>query len=77
MADTNLSHAEQQQQENESRFASGLIARYERIIKAATIMTEVEKEALVEWEKVHVTGSGDFGTSDWPGWNGLIARITH
>lgn len=74
MADTDQSHAELQQQENESRFATSAIARYERIIKAATIMTEAEKEALAAWEKLHVSGNGDNGTSDWPGWDAVISR---
>ncbi|WP_445672537.1 hypothetical protein [Pseudomonas inefficax] len=53
------------------------IARYERIIKAATVMTDQEKFSLAEWEKIHVTGNGDFGTSDWPGWETVILRISH
>lgn len=53
------------------------IARYERIIKAATVMTEAEKIALAEWEKEHVTGDGEFGTTDWPGWEPIISRISH
>lgn len=53
------------------------IARYERIIQAATVMSEQEKIALAEWEKTHLTGSGDFGTSDWPGWEAIISRISH
>lgn len=77
MTDATLSHAEQQELENESRFGSSSIARYERIIKAATVMTEAEKEALAQWEKANVTGNGDFGTSDWPGWEVIVARITH
>ncbi|MDU4254516.1 hypothetical protein [Pseudomonas sp.] len=53
------------------------IARYERMVKAATVMTDQEKAALAEWEKTHVTGNGDFGTSDWPGWEAVISRISH
>lgn len=53
------------------------LARFERIIKAATVMSEQEKAALSEWEKTHVTGSGDFGTSDWPGWDAFVSRISH
>jgi hypothetical protein len=40
-------------------------------------MSDAEKEALAEWEKAHVTGSGDYGTSDWPGWDAIISRIPH
>lgn len=76
MTDTKTLHV-LMAEENETRFAEGHIARYERIIKAATAMTEAEKQALAEWEKEHVTGSGDFGTSDWPGWDDVISRITH
>jgi hypothetical protein len=53
------------------------IARFERIIKAATAMSEQEKVSLAEWEKTHVTGGGDFGTSDWPGWEAIISRVSH
>ncbi|APQ11021.1 hypothetical protein BJP27_05735 [Pseudomonas oryzihabitans] len=53
------------------------IARYERIVKAATVMTEAEKIALAEWEKKHVTGDGEFGTTDWPGLEPIISRISH
>lgn len=53
------------------------LALYERIIEAGRLMSEQEKIALAEWEKTHVTGSGDFGTTDWPGWETLISRITH
>lgn len=57
--------------------AEAQIARYERIIKAGTVLTGAEKSALVEWEKKHVTGDGEFGTSDWPGWEPIISRISH
>lgn len=57
--------------------AEAQLARFERIIKAATVMSEQEKKALAEWEKAHVTGTGDFATSDWPGWEAVINRISH
>jgi len=53
------------------------LARYERTITAATVMTEQEKSELTEWEKIHVTGDGRFGTSDWPGWDQIVSRISH
>lgn len=53
------------------------LARYERIIKAATVMSEQEKLALAEWEKYCVTGDGQRATSDWPGWDAVINRISH
>ncbi|MPQ69469.1 hypothetical protein [Pseudomonas sp. MWU12-2323] len=77
MTEPELTLEQLQQRENEWRFGTSTIARYERIIKAATIMTEAEKKALSEWEAIHVTGSGDYGTSDWPGWEAIIPRITH
>lgn len=53
------------------------LARYERIIKAATVMTDREKAELAEWERRHVTGAGPYATSDWPGWSAIINRISH
>ncbi|EKY4113656.1 TPA: hypothetical protein ACGW3M_001004 [Pseudomonas aeruginosa] len=53
------------------------LARYERIVKAALVMTEAEKELLAKWEAEYVKGDGEFGTTDWPGWPQVIARITH
>ncbi|MCY1284040.1 hypothetical protein D9M69_452350 [compost metagenome] len=55
----------------------GMIARYKRIMKAATVMTADEKAALQQWEKENVTGNGDVTTSDWPGWDSIINRISH
>tara|TARA_B100002003_G_scaffold248191_1_gene281430 strand:+ start:6062 stop:6184 length:123 start_codon:yes stop_codon:yes gene_type:complete len=40
-------------------------------------MSAQEKKALAEWEKAHVTGTGDYATSDWPGWEAVINRISH
>jgi len=53
------------------------LARYERIIKAATALTEQEKADVTEWERNNVTGDGKFATSDWPGWDAVIKRISH
>jgi hypothetical protein len=53
------------------------LANYERIIKAATSLSEQEKAELKEWERKHVTGDGKFASSDWPGWNAVIARTSH
>ncbi len=39
--------------------------------ETATAWLEANPEAtaaLAAWEREHVTGSGEFGTSDWPGW---------
>lgn len=53
------------------------LARYERIIKAAVVMTDREKAELAEWEKTHLTGDAPAATSDWPGWVAIINRISH
>lgn len=53
------------------------LVRYERLIKAATVMTEAEKAELSEWEKKHLTGDGTYGTSNWPGWDAIVNRISH
>lgn len=53
------------------------LVKYERIIKAATALSEQEKADLTEWERGHVTGEGKFATSDWPGWDAVIRRISH
>lgn len=53
------------------------LARYERIFQAATVMSEQEMVALAEWEKTHFTSNGSFATSDWPGWEAIISRISH
>ncbi|HBO7954679.1 hypothetical protein OD776_28400 [Pseudomonas aeruginosa] len=53
------------------------LASYERIIKAATTMTDDEKKALAEWEEANLAGAGQLATSDWPGWNAIINRTSH
>ena len=53
------------------------LARYERIITAAAAMSDIEKNELAAWERVHVTGDGQRSTSDWPGWDAIINRISH
>lgn len=55
----------------------GQIAWYERIVKAAMVMTDAEKEELAKWEAECVKGDGEVGTSDWPGWEAVVARISH
>jgi len=35
-------------------------------------LTQAEKDELASWEREHVTGDGQFGTSDWPGWKKYI-----
>lgn len=38
-------------------------------------MPEHERQQLHEWEVEHLDGSGDVGTSDWPGWQKYIGRF--
>lgn len=53
------------------------LARYERIISAAVVMSDSEKNELKVWEQVHLPGDNGFATSDWPGWDAVIKRISH
>jgi hypothetical protein len=53
------------------------LARYERIIKAAMAMNDHEKAALTTWEQENLAGDGTLATSDWPGWDAIINRISH
>jgi len=34
-----------------------------------------ERERLHAWESEHLDGSGNYGTSDWPGWEKYIGRF--
>lgn len=53
------------------------LARYARIITAAVAMSDIEKNELAAWERVHVTGDGQRSTSDWPAGPRLsIASLT-
>lgn len=48
----------------------------ERILTMQPKMTEDEKQALEQWEKINL-GRGGKGTSDWPGWKEVCARLSH
>ena len=37
-------------------------------------MPQVEKQALHDWERQYVDGSGKYATSDWPGWEKYIGK---
>ena len=50
---------------------------FERLLKAHDAMTTAEKDALMKWEAEFVTGNGKYGTSDWPGWVTIIARVSN
>ena len=41
---------------------------------AAKFLSASEVEELQKWEK-KITGKGDIGTNDWPGWGAAIARV--
>lgn len=45
-----------------------------RIIKAALMINDEEREDLAEWEEIYVA-TGEYGTIDWPGWEAVIDRI--
>lgn len=53
-----------------------LILTVERILAMHPRMTESERQALAEWEEENL-GSGDKGTTDWPGWSDVYARLSH
>lgn len=53
-----------------------LILTVERILAMHPNMTEAEKLALADWEAANL-GSGDLGTTDWPGWSDVYARLSH
>jgi Meiotically up-regulated gene 113 len=38
-------------------------------------MPDEEKQSLHDWEREYVDGSGDFATSDWPGWEKYIGQF--
>ena len=52
-----------------------LIKYYEAMVQAARDMPREEMQALLEWERKHVDGSGTFCTSDWPGWEKYIGKM--
>ncbi|MCZ8254465.1 MAG: hypothetical protein O9327_02135 [Polaromonas sp.] len=54
-----------------------LLLTAERMVALSSRMTQEEKDELLAWEREHVTGDGKFGTTDWPGWKAVVARLTH
>jgi hypothetical protein len=52
------------------------ILTVERMLSAHPKMTEDEQKALAEWERANL-GAGGKGTSDWPGWSAVCARLSH
>jgi hypothetical protein len=43
---------------------------------ASRLLTPEERRALTAWEGVHVSGDGQHGTSDWPGWTEVFIRVS-
>jgi len=52
------------------------ILTVERMLAMHPKMTEDERNALAAWEQANL-GKGDKGTSDWPGWSTVSARLSH
>jgi hypothetical protein len=46
---------------------------YGRIVETHETMPEEEKQALVEWERMHLDGA-TVATSDWPGWEKSMGK---
>ena len=51
------------------------LSSYERIEAYRKKLTRSELQKLLEWEKCYVTGSGEYATSDWPGWKNVFQRL--
>lgn len=52
------------------------ILTVERMLSMIPQMTSEEKMALDAWEKDNL-GEGGKGTTDWPGWSDVAARLSH
>lgn len=74
MHDQSLSHAEQQQLENQSRFGTGSKSDDHLLRTAALLINDEEKEELEDWKQQYVV-TGEYATIDWPGWDSVISRI--
>lgn len=48
---------------------------YSAAVGCYSAMPRRDREALHAWEVKHVTGSGLYGTSDWPGWQKYIGKL--
>lgn len=49
----------------------------ERLLQAHDSMSPAEKAAFTSWESRFVVGDGVFGSTDWPGWPAVIARLSN
>jgi hypothetical protein len=45
------------------------------MIGCYSALPKIEQDELHAWESSHVDGSGNFGTSDWPGWEKYIGKF--
>lgn len=57
---------------NENQF--NFIGYIGSMIGCYKTMPQKEKDALFAWEKEHIDGSGEYTTSDWPGWEKYIGK---
>lgn len=57
--------------------AARQLLSFDRMLQAHALMTPAEKAALATWESRFVIGDGALGTTDWPGWPALIARLSN
>jgi len=57
--------------------SEGYIMNAQRIVTLYPLMSDNEKNALEKWENENVIEDGQFGTSDWPGWEAVFKRLSH
>lgn len=57
--------------------AARQLLSFDRMLQAHALMTPAEKAAFATWESRFVIGDGAFGTTDWPGWSAVIARLSN
>jgi len=50
---------------------------FERLAVLNENLTADERAELIAWEKANVKGDGVTATTDWPGWQAVIARVSH
>lgn len=49
-----------------------VVDRYQAMVAAYANMPGDARAELRAWEAEHVDGSGEYGTSDWPGWDAYV-----
>lgn len=50
---------------------------FERLAILNENLTGAERAELMAWERANVKGDGAVATTDWPGWQAVIARVSH